>query len=443
MPAFMVNGLTAAPMTAVWASGFEMGEPANDGLASVSGTPVYSTTEYNKSLASRKVIDGGGVDPNPGRAIQFEGSAQTNLFRASLRELVIGFYFLRPQVINACSIRLADATLTTRFTIIGTSSSLNSAWRVFQGAPNSAASNYLATAPVDLLVGQYYFGHVFMDPTVGFFRGYLDDFRQASRVMTFSGNTSGAADPYIAAVLFIGSVGRNMLIDDLVVYARTLFIENVAGPLIFRGQSITDTVSGATAVVDAVEFDRLDPTKAVVYMSDVLGDFGAGNPLSFQAGGTAQAVNAHPEDIHGLVHRVYIRRQKMVTTIQSNWTRNGGASDHEAISDLPIADNGLYLEATSAGLVNEHGVDNAVAGLYGGADFAYVQAFATQDGTGTVASLDLGVNSGSATATDGPLPVSATPGLIVGPVVMRNPDTGDYWKIAETDAVTVTLESAP
>lgn len=288
----------------------------------------------------------------------------------------------------------------------------------------------------------YFFLHSFHDQSQGFVRLYADNF-EASRLMgEGTGDTSDSANVhaghfYTAPQTPVGTY--NYAFDDVVVYARTLFVSSFTGAA--AGETITGGTSGATAVIDAVEPDDADATKAVLYLAEVTGDFEQGETLMISGGGSGDTENAHPEDIHGLIRPVFIRYRVPTSTIESNWTRSGGAAtDHEAINDR-LTDNGEYLEATAAGTVNEHGLESAPAGLYAGVAFVMPQAVAEQD-SGGVGSLHLALRSGSTISNGDAIPVPGTAGLVQAAATTLNPDTGEPWAVDEADAVTLRIESA-
>lgn len=434
MAAFLVNGMTAAPITPIYACGFEH-----------QGASHAISLGYNGLVALRQFLPGyrqsirerNGVNSDPGQS--GGGDWQTVPFRVAVREAVLGLAIRRldpaPLLTGVGFQNIGGAVLSR------VQCSTSSIWTLHR-----AGSAELANAGFrDIGDGfTYFFLHSFHDQNVGFMRFYADGFELDRQLAYFDGDTSDSADVYAARVYgdtATTAVNNGHAWDDVVVYARTLFVSAIDGTAPAQGQTVTGDTSGATAVIDQVEPDDADPTKAVLYIAEVVGDFVAGEALTFSGGGTAQAENAHPEDIHGLIRPVFIRHRVPVSDVQSNWTRSAGNADYECIDDR-LADDGESLVATEPELVNEHGLEPAPSGLYAGAVFVQPMAIAEQD-SGGVGSLHLALRSGSTVSNGDAIPVPGVAGLVQAGATTRDPDTGDEWSVEAADAATLLLESAP
>lgn len=435
MPAFIVNGMPAAPLTSIWDCGFE--QQGSSHAVSLAYNGLVSLRQflsgYRKSIRERN-----GANSDPGWA--GGGDWQSVPFRVAVREAVLGIAIQRldpAPLLTGVGFQNLDGAVLTRV-----SCSTTNIWSL-----RRAGSTELANAGF-LDIGSdftYFFLHSFHDHSNGFIRFYADLFEQDRQIGTFDGDTSDQTDVYAARVYGDTAttvVGNGHAWDDIAVYARTLYVSGVNGTNPAQTQTVTGVTSGATAVIDQVEFDDGDATKAILYLAEVVGDFEAGEALTFSGGGTAQAENNHPQDIHGMIRPIFYRYRVPISTIQSNWTRSAGAAtDHEAIDDR-ISDDGESLETSASGTVNEHGLEPAPAGLYAGVEFVRPMVVAEQD-SGGVGSIHLSLRSGSTVSNGDALPVPGAVGLVQAGAAMRDPDTGDPWEVQAADEATLLLESAP
>jgi hypothetical protein len=305
-------------------------------------------------------------------------------------------------------------------------------------ASGSAGSLDAEIATPDML---YTFFHAYMHTSTGFahvFSGTLD---LAHRVTTWTGDTVDFAT-VTANQLFIQSgSSQNWAVDDVVVYARTLFYTSFSSTAVAIGQTVTGGTSGATATVDAVETEG---TNGVVYLYLVSGDFVSGEALTFSGGGTATSANALPASIYGLAAPVFIRARAPTSDLTSpaEWTRSSGADDYAAIDDPPHTSDGLYLSASATGQKSKHALANAPASLYSGAAFVAVQVGAYQD-SGGIGSIRYNVTDGATTNTGADKAVSGVDAAVYGDIISRGLDSGVEWTNTEIDALILELESRP
>lgn len=432
MPAAtVVNGLTAAPLTPVWYSGCEQGSLAHDNFAGSGGT--YSTTHYHKSINEQL-----GVASDAGRSLLTAGYT-TRSFRQPVREFVIGAGHKNTVAgSRSCFVycRNSASENLVRYNLVHTTFDVALLRQTTQVAISAAGVFDCLTSGEF----RYSFFHAYVANSAGFMHFHDGTFDLAHRVVTFSGDTTNYATTTVDRLFIQSDVNLDWQIDDIVVYARTLFYTGFSGTAAAIGQTLTGGTSGATATVDAIETEG---TTGIVYLYLQTGNFVSGETITFSAGGTATTANALPSSLYGLAQPVFIRHRAPTSDLTSpvEWTRSAGATDYAAIDDPAHTSDGVYLTATAIAQKTKHAIADAPSGLYLGAAFIAAQGGGFQD-AGGIGSLRYNITDGATTETGDDLAVPGTSeGAVYGVPATCSYADGAAWDNADLDALILEIES--
>jgi hypothetical protein len=241
-----VGKLIAAPLTPIWQSGFEMGTLLGDGFISSAGSVVATTTEYHKSL--NEIL---GAASDPGRAQRTTGLTTKTMRVLGIREFVFGYALRHTSPTNQIYVYFQNSAAQTLV-----QPRIFPSYEVSLRRNNTTVASSASGAFDASLAYRYGIFHAYVADSNGFMHFYDTNFDLAHRIATFNGDTTDYTSDSTLNRLYIESeFYGSWWLDDLVVYARTLFYSGFSGTAVAVGQTVTDGTSGATATIDAVETD--------------------------------------------------------------------------------------------------------------------------------------------------------------------------------------------
>lgn len=371
------------PLTLIGAFTAESGtDQSRDGLTTTSGSATYITGGLQHlrdgnggSYALRLTTNQGVIFPFGGLtprevvvAFPLYGEAQTtvNLLRAGTH------YQVGLEVLDGNAPRLVRGQSGVSVTALAT-----------------GTTGYIPS-------GQYSWCvlHTYIDNS-GFADLYVHSY--ANKPLSFTGDTqeSAAFANLDALRFFVDGVSSDVRMDDVLVFARTIYFTTGVNTLPTAEQIITDATTGATARVTFVEGTN---TLGVLVVHSVTGTFGLGNTINNVASGgtwTAVASNALANDKASLwVPEGFSAAGTLTSDVAAGWTGATGGGDHYSqLNDwVTTAD---YVFSATAGQVDQYG--STPPTIPGGSTVIglIISLWAESNSNPNVSQVDLGYNDGT------------------------------------------------
>lgn len=250
--------------------------------------------------------------------------------------------------------------------------------------------------------------------------------------LSFTGDTQNSASFNTMDAVLLGSdgVAADVRVDDVFVFVRTLYFDTALGITPVAGATITDTISGATAVVDFTEVDGTDGV-AVVY--SVNGTFGAGNAI-LSGAWTAVASNDLGNDRDGLwVPEAFSIPGIVSSDVSVGWTgATGGGTHYTEVDDW--YDTATYVYTALPGQLDQYGVTPPSIPVNTPILGVIISTWAQSSGSLSVTQVDLGYNDGIGNI-DGPDQVLPSSYGRVDTFWTNNARTGVPFTLSEIAAI--------
>lgn len=274
--------------------------------------------------------------------------------------------------------------------------------------------------------------HAYMD-AAGFMR--LRQFAYANVVLEYSGNTrSDLGENSVDAIEFEAGINGDARIDDVYLYARSIYFTAASGSTPSAGATITDGTSGATARAD---FVQVSGATGVFLVSNVSGAFGRGHTIT-SGGWSATASNDLGNDEASLwVPEIFGFPGTLDSDVQTQWSFPSSPPHYSLVNDW--ADTTTYVSTNTSAQTDVYGT--AFSTLPGSAVvYGLVVSTLGQQNGSSITELVLGYNDGTSNEDASPVVLPASWGRNAV-IWTNNQRTGSAFTIPQITALELRLGS--
>lgn len=236
-------------------------------------------------------------------------------------------------------------------------------------------------------------------------------------------------------IRWFSSGASNVLWDDTVLFARSMYYSAGSGTAPVAAQTLTGATSGATCTIETV-FNTAGA--GCLFISGVTGTFEAGETINNGIGWTATAGNDLGNDEASLwVPEQYIKVFPVVSDLATGWTNSTGGNHFGEVDDLATTTD--YISTDTVDQTDEFDV-NVTLFPGGIVSVLGVSAYAQLNGVSNVNNIRVGINDG---LSDMDSPDSVLTGAWDEHAYLytTNPSTGLPFTSDEISALTLRLIS--
>lgn len=208
-------------------------------------------------------------------------------------------------------------------------------------------------------------------------------------IVEYSGDTQPLAKSTMDSLQMEAGINGDCRFDDTYVYARSIYFTGALGTTPGIGDTITDSITGATAVVDYVQTSG---ATGVFFLSFLVGSFGSGNAITSGLW-SATASNALTDNKASLwVDELFGVPGTLTADVQTQWPVPASPPHYSLVDDW--FDTTDYVATSTSGQTDVYATDFPTLPVSAVIAALVISSLGELNGSTAVTKLVLGYNDG-------------------------------------------------